>query len=52
MGLILIGMRPLINWWRQNRIQDHFLTITLRQLPILIILIYGVALALGGIQHR
>ena len=51
-GLILIGMRPLINWWRQNRIQDHFLTITLRQLPILIILIYGVALALGGIQHR
>lgn len=45
-------MRPLINWWRQNRIQDHFLTITLRQLPILIILIYGVALALGGIQHR
>lgn len=51
-GFILVGMRPLINWWRQNRIQDHFLAITLRQLPILIILAYGIALALGGIQHR
>ena len=51
-GFILVGIRPLINWWRQNRIQDHFLAIAFRQLPILIILAYGIALALGGIQHR
>lgn len=51
-GFILVGMRPFINWWHRNQIPDCFLKITLRQLPILIILTYGIVLALGGIQHQ
>ena len=50
-GLIIIKLPSLIAWWKDNPIQSGFLKITWKQLPIIIVLIYGITLAISGIQH-
>lgn len=50
-GLIIVKVPSFIRWWRQNRIQKRFIKLTFTRLPIIIVLIYEIALALSGIQH-
>lgn len=50
-GLIIVKAPSFIRWWKQNRIQKGFIKLTFTRLSIIIVLIYGIALALSGIQH-